>query len=166
MNKCIICGKETKNKKYCSIKCKAKAMSKPKGICLYCGKQLERCETKYCSKECYQKHKKEKYKESLVYNHCVICGKLTLNEKYCSMKCLGKDNSRLKIATKNLKNTYEWTEEKLKFLQENYGKLSLEELEKELNNKKENIIATATRYHIKSQRKWTEEEIEFLKKKF
>lgn len=36
MNKCIICGKETKNKKFCSISCKSISMSKEKNI--YTGK--------------------------------------------------------------------------------------------------------------------------------
>lgn len=162
MNYCKCCGKETKNKTYCSLECKSKAMSKPKGKCLNCGKELNRCETKYCSKICYQKYKKKKYEESLVYNKCIICGKSTLNEKYCSMTCMGKDENRKTIAINNLKNEHIWSNEEILFLNENYGILDINAIEKHLNIKKESIIAYASKHNIKSQRKWTKQDVEYL----
>lgn len=162
MNQCIVCGKETKNKKYCSIECKTKAMSKPKGKCLYCGKELDRCEVKYCSSECYQLDKKRKYEKSLVYNSCIICGAPTLNEKYCSMKCMGQDSSRHEFAIKNLKNEHIWTPAEIQYLEENYGIISPNEMEEYLGIKKANIVAYASKHNIKSKRKWTEEEIKYL----
>ena len=148
MNQCIVCGKETKNKKYCSIECKAKAMSKPKGKCLYCGKELDRCEVKYCSSECYQLDKKRKYEKSLVYNSCIICGAPTLNEKYCSMKCMGQDSSRHEFAIKNLKNEHIWTPAEIQYLEENYGIISPNEMEEYLGIKKANIVAYASKHNI------------------
>ena len=53
MNNCIICGKETKNKKYCSVKCKSQNMSKPKKKCLNCGVKVLRCNVKFCCHKCY-----------------------------------------------------------------------------------------------------------------
>lgn len=162
MNKCKICGKETKNKKYCSIKCKSIAQSHDKSNCIICGKKLTRCDTKYCSNICYQKDKKNKYMQSLVYNNCIICGKQTLNEKYCSMKCLGKDTSRHETAIKNLKNEHFWTDEEISFLENSYGKTNINEIEKILGVKKEAIIAYCSKHNIVSQRKWTNEERQFL----
>lgn len=164
MNYCEVCGKETKNKRFCSVECKAKSMSKPKGKCLYCEKELDRCEVKYCSKECYQKHKKQKYEKSLVYNKCIICGKPTLNEKYCSQKCMGKDENRKITAINNLNNEHNWTEEEIEYLKNNYGVLNINDIAKHLNIKKENIVAYASKHNIISHCKWTKEDLEYLLK--
>lgn len=73
-NKCIQCGAETKNKKYCSTDCQYQGYKKPivKRIsinCLKCGKLFENTEyrinilgKKYCSRTCKDSHQKEKYK--------------------------------------------------------------------------------------------------------
>lgn len=166
MNKCIVCGKETKNKKYCSIECKAKSMYKPKGNCLNCGKPLDRCETKYCSKKCYQEYKHKKFLDSLTYNKCIICGKPTLNDKYCSMKCLGKDESRKEQAIKNLNNEHSWSKNEIEYLKENYGILTLQEIEDFLQINKEAIIAYAHKHNIISKRKWTKDDLNYLKNNF
>lgn len=165
MKSCVICGKEieTKNKKYCSIECKSKAMSKPKGNCSNCGKPLDRCETKYCSRKCFQESRHKKIEETFVYNKCTICGNLTRNKKYCSMKCLGKDDSRNIVATKNLKNNHIWTLEEINYLKNNYGKENLSSIENHLGIKKEAITTFASKHKIKSNRKWTSEEVSYLK---
>lgn len=164
MNKCLICGKETKNKKYCSIECKSKAMSKPKGYCLNCGELLTRCGVKYCSNKCYREYKHKKFEESIVYNKCIICGKDTRNEKYCSMECMGKDTSRHKIAIENLKNSHIWSQEEIDFLKKNYGEIPLSNIEKQLNIKKENIIAYASKHNIASKRQWKISDEQYLLK--
>lgn len=162
MNNCIICGIQTKNKKFCSRKCKTISQTYEKKKCIVCNKILTRCDTKYCSKECYLKYKKEEYEKSLKYNNCIICGKKTLNEKYCSMKCLGKDTSRHETAIKNLKNEHIWSQEEIHFLEENYGKININDIEKILNINKNNIIAYCSKHNIVSQKKWTNDEKKFI----
>ena len=163
MNKCIICGKETKNKKFCSISCKSISMSKEKGNCLNCGKKLTRCDTKFCSKECSLVYQKIQYLKTKNLNKCIICGKETENKKYCSMKCLGKDKNRIPIAVNNLKNSHCWTDEEISYLKNNYGKLDIDIISKNLHIGKNAIIAFASKNSIKSAKKWSIEEISFLK---
>lgn len=163
MNICIICGKETKNKKFCSVDCKSVFMSKDKGTCLNCGKQLTRCDTKFCSRQCSLTYKKIQFQKNQVLNKCIICGKETKNEKYCSMICLGKDKSRISTAISNLKNTHFWSEEEIQYLNENYGKISLSTISKFLGLDKSVIVAYAHKHNIKSAHKWKEYEVEFLK---
>lgn len=74
MNKCKNCGKETKNKVYCSTECqyegyREKKVKRVKVNCLYCDKEfetlpnkIERGKSKYCSRECKDTHQKEVYK--------------------------------------------------------------------------------------------------------
>lgn len=164
MNSCIICGKETKNKKYCSIDCKSKDMSKPKRNCLNCGKKVLRCEVKFCCHECYIEYKKKQYEKSIVYNNCIICGKKTKNEKYCSLQCCGKDPKRLEVAIKNLDNTntHKWSDSEISFLKENYGAMNINDIANTLKLSKQSIIAYASKYGIKSKRKWTDEQIKYL----
>ena len=66
MNRCKKCGAQTKNKKYCSNECKYADMSQEKSLCVNCGKPVKRCETIYCSIECYREHKKREYEVSIV----------------------------------------------------------------------------------------------------
>lgn len=162
MNKCITCGQETKNKKYCSNKCKYADMSQKKKLCINCGEPVKRCETIYCSKKCYQEHRKQEFETSVKYNNCIICGQKTRNQKYCSMKCLGKDKSRIETAINNLPNETYWTKEEQILLKENYGVIPLEELSELLHRKKETIIKYANEHNIMSQRLWTSEDIDFL----
>lgn len=63
MNKCIVCGQETKNKKYCSNKCKYEDKSHEKKHCLNCGKLVDRCDVSYCSRKCYFEHKKKEFEK-------------------------------------------------------------------------------------------------------
>lgn len=165
MNKCLYCGKETKNKKYCSKECKVNAMKKEKPHCLNCGKELDRCEKKFCNNKCYQEYKQKEYQKTLVYNHCIICGKPTLNQKYCSQECMGKDPQRKITAIKNLEevNQTPWTEEETAFLIENYGIMPISELSNQLNRKQETVIAKANRINVSSKRYWTDENVEYLK---
>ena len=162
MNKCIVCGQETKNKKYCSNECKYKDMSHNKKNCLNCGKPVNRCEVSYCSRKCYFEHKKKEFEKEIKYNKCIICGKLTKNEKYCSMKCLGKDENRIEIAIKNLPNETYWTEEEHLFLEQNYGKMPIVELCDSLKRSQGAVIRYAQVNNIISKRFWTEEEMLFM----
>ena len=162
MNKCIVCNQETKNKKYCSVNCKYIAMSKPKSNCLNCGKTLDRCDVKYCSKKCYNEYKHKEFVKTIQYNKCIICGKDTRNEKYCSMKCSGQDTTRCETAIKNLKNEHSWTEEELLYLKENYGSEPISDIAKKFNTTKQAVITYASKNKIKSQRKWTKRNEEYL----
>lgn len=163
MNICKFCGKETKNKSYCSNECKNKYRTKPKGNCLNCGQVLKRVEVKYCSKKCSGEHKKQINEQNKIYNKCIICGKDTLNEKYCSMKCLGKDESRKEICIKNLPNERDWTNDEIQLLKDNYGIVSIKLLEKALDRKEGAIIQFANKHGIQSNRIWTEEQKKYLK---
>ena len=93
---------------------------------------------------------------------CIICGKETTNQKYCSFKCLGLDKSRLETALKNLPNQREWTIKELNFLRDNYGSMNINELSTILHTVPGNLIAVANRYGIKSARYWTKEQIDYL----
>lgn len=95
-------------------------------------------------------------------NKCIICGTPTLNKKYCSQACMGKDETRKITAIKNLPNEHIWTEEEIEYLKQNYGVIHINEISHHLNIKKENIIAYATKHHIVSKRKWTEYDEQFL----
>jgi hypothetical protein len=123
---CKYCGKEFHPKgydrtTYCSRECAfadrvAKPKEKRKPICVICGKEFEgRLNSKYCSDECYEKYKKDKYlkyknsdkylsdlekqrnnyKPKNIYTKiCKYCGleyKTSNNRsKYCSKKCATK----------------------------------------------------------------------------
>ena len=164
MNKCLYCGKETKNKKYCSKECKIKAMTKEKPHCLNCGKELDRCEKKFCNNKCYQEYKRKEFEKTLVYNHCIICGKPTLNEKYCSQECMGKDPARKITAVKNLEKVNEtpWTEKEIEFLINNYGIMPISDLCEYLKRNQGEVIKKANDINIKSKRYWKDEDILYL----
>ena len=162
MNFCKICGKETKNKVFCSIECKAIAQSHSKNKCPICGKTIKRTEMKYCSKICYSKARKAKNTKKIIYNKCIICGKETKNPKYCSMKCLGKDESRKATAINNLPNEHKWIQKEIDFLENNYGKININVISKTLGINKNAIIAFCSKNNIVSQKKWHKKEREYL----
>ena len=71
--KCLICGNEHNNKKYCSEKCqhesyKEKKVERIKIRCLNCYNEFETLKTKpkkYCCRKCVDEHKK------IIYSpHC------------------------------------------------------------------------------------------------
>ena len=162
MNKCKVCGRETKNKKYCSNKCKYIDKTYDKKLCLNCGKPVDRCEVLYCCRKCYFEHKKKLFEENIKYNNCIICGKPTKNKKYCSMKCLGKDESRKAMSIKNLPNDTNWTDDEISLLKSEYGVMPIQKLAKMLNRSSNTIIRYANQHNITSKRLWTNEEIQFL----
>jgi len=71
--KCLICGKEHNNKKYCSEKCQYESYKKQRVEriilnCLFCGKEFSTTKNRkikynnqYCSRKCVDLHKKETY---------------------------------------------------------------------------------------------------------
>ena len=163
MINCEHCGKETTKKRFCSRECMYAAKRKPRSKCPNCGKDAPRAEMQFCSMKCRDEYKKKVNEKNRQYNKCIICGKETLNEKYCSMKCMGEDRATMTYMVDNLKNENSWTEEKLEYLKENYGYLPLEEIADHFNSSTSAIIATANRYNIISVRKWTDEEIEITR---
>lgn len=116
---CPICGKKTKRIKsdprtYCSNKCQGIASStKVEVKCLHCGKifnvvpaRLKDGGGKYCSKKCFNNHKKLSRPKTI----CMTCGKefsmypSQKGKKYCSMECRLKrttDEKGKKIASVN-----------------------------------------------------------------
>ena len=163
---CKNCGKETTNKNFCSSECYQEYRQRNQKYCKECGNPLPRNDIVFCCKECKEKYRqKEKEKKLQNANRCIICGKPTFNKKYCSQKCMAKDEERKNTAKNNLKSINEnpWTEEELDFIRKNYGIIKLDEIAKHLNRKKENIIATASRHNIQSAKYWTEDEESYLK---
>lgn len=91
--KCLVCGKETYNKKFCSMACRSASAPSNARICEFCGKKFKaaRSDQKYCCRECYNNYKK---KVGNVMVRCATCGKLFQvvlakkgEAKYCSNKC-------------------------------------------------------------------------------
>lgn len=98
---CENCGKLTHNNKFCSHSCAAtynnlgdRKHGKSPGTCLYCGRGLKQSARKYCSRRCFQDHRRElwinKIKERGTYSstrqgrrymlytqshQCEICGR-------------------------------------------------------------------------------------------
>ena len=137
-------------------------MSHEKKNCLNCGKKVSRCEVLYCSKRCYHEYKRKEFEKTIQYNKCIICGKPTVNEKYCSMKCLGKDISRIDIMMKNLPNETYWTDEEVEILKKNYGVMPISDLCNLLHRNQYAVIQYASKHNISSKRFWTDDEVEFL----
>lgn len=162
MNTCIVCGKETKNKKYCSNKCKYEHMTHKKSKCLNCGKEVARCEVKYCSQKCYFEHRRKVFEDGLQYNSCIVCGKPTLNAKYCSMKCLGQDKTRIETSIKNLPNDNPWTQKDIAFLKDNYMSMSLSDLANKLMRTPEAVLAYARKHNFPKRRYWSDEDVRLL----
>lgn len=63
-------------------------------------------------------------------------------------------------------NRKNWTQEELEFLQDNYNKLSLEDLSRIMGWSESSIKHKAERNDIKSSRWWTEDEINYLKEHY
>ena len=97
MNKCLFCGKDTKNIKYCNMECYGKASTKTViHNCKMCGK--ETANKVYCGQICHNKGQ-----TVIEENSCKICGKKTKNNKYCSQKCVG---SAFSVKYKGEKNPH------------------------------------------------------------
>jgi len=99
IRKCISCGKETRNPKFCSRSCAAHYNNKkfPKRTakewyCIICGVTINK-HTKYCAKHVRiglaSGGKKSKGRAKKLHSHCCNCGKLlTLRQlKFCSREC-------------------------------------------------------------------------------
>lgn len=97
---CIICGKTFKTRyhaKFCSAECMGKAR-RVFHECLFCGKKFRshHPKQKYCSRECFTKHKGQKeHPNPREERICVICGKTFSCNKYarsrtCSKQCGSK----------------------------------------------------------------------------
>ena len=119
----------------------------------------------FCCHKCYTEYKKKQNEKNVIYNNCIICGKKTKNEKYCSLQCCGKDPKKKSIAIENLNkvNIHKWSNEEISFLKENYGVMNINDIVNVLGLSKESIISYAAKFNIKSKRKWTEEQIKYLK---
>ena len=61
-----------------------------------------------------------------------------------------------------MKNT-KWTKEEEEYLRENLKKVSVVELEKNLNRKKDTIYQKARRMGLSASTKWTKEEDKYLR---
>lgn len=120
MRNCLICGKETENKKFCSSSCSSKRIGRvPRKvsvhICLTCGK--ETTNKLYCSILCSSigrigkqyslKEKQTKLNKTSIKNNqrlCAICGKqigseYSVSKKYCE-DC--KKSYKISRASQNL----------------------------------------------------------------
>lgn len=93
MNKCIVCGAETKNKLYCSQACRSKNATCYTKECDFCGREFT-TKTKtqrYCDRYCYDRFIKL---TRTVKVECKTCGKIYQAQaaranttKYCSREC-------------------------------------------------------------------------------
>ena len=117
MNKCLECGKETNNPKFCSMSCsgkyngrirKRKSISKyykNPNFCKKCGKVINIKgsirDTKrkvFCSQTCSSIYNNRK-RESNPEKFCIVCSrKINKGSKlYCSQECYNKDRKRIFI---------------------------------------------------------------------
>lgn len=105
MTICAVCGKEHKNKLYCSKKCVGKALEKQVDrTCEICGKAFRVAMSatanggaRYCSKPCYHKARAgvAVTPQNRVYQNCEVCGKQfwvwasrrPTEGRFCSQKC-------------------------------------------------------------------------------
>jgi hypothetical protein len=108
--KCVSCGKDTNNPKYCSRKCSTSVVNKTKikakPNCLYCQTVLPEVSRKFCSNDCQGKYRTSEviknwksgkisgvdetigvvigpvknYLRQKYNNSCVICGWSVINE--------------------------------------------------------------------------------------
>lgn len=113
--KCTRCGKpyiaKRKGSKYCSFECGNEAykekmrihyVGKREKVCRFCGVELPKYKTRFCSKECAVKYKRlqdgscQSYE--MVKKTCIVCGKefeaYRQNRKTCSSECAKKRHSR------------------------------------------------------------------------
>lgn len=93
MNKCIVCGKETTNKVFCSQACRSANSKTYKRICKFCKQEFEtKVKTQqYCTRECYNTFVRL---TRSVQVECHVCGKIfrtiasrANRTKYCSNEC-------------------------------------------------------------------------------
>lgn len=124
--KCVICGNEHNNKKYCSTKCQYEGYKEKKTEriikqCLYCGKEFETLITKnkkYCSRGCVDKHKKIIYlgENNPMYNFKIT--EETRKKHSDATKKMWKDeniSNKIKEGVKKYNDTHEnpfgWSDE-------------------------------------------------------
>ena len=96
MNKCLYCGKDTSNNKFCSRSCSGKmgpreSKSKKPRNCIFCNIEFihkERSQ-KFCSHSCSAKYNNIGRTKIKNNSECLRCGnKLNRNSsKYCSLAC-------------------------------------------------------------------------------
>lgn len=131
MNICMNCGKETKNNKFCSLKCRSEWIikeSREERICVYCGKKFiveKRKKKKLCSDACRNKYKKtNEYKKKLLLS----IEKTNLNkygEKYWFQTKEYKDGIKKKYGNEKFTNIEKAKRTKLKkYSNENYNNIS------------------------------------------
>lgn len=98
--KCIVCGKATYNKMFCSNACRSANSPPTMKICAFCQKEYkaDRKDQKYCCRDCYNSHKKIL---GNVMVKCVTCGKefqvIKAKKnvaKFCSNKCKFEKNKK------------------------------------------------------------------------
>jgi hypothetical protein len=106
MSRCLRCGSETRNNKYCSRNCAAavnnvlyqKRPSPAVRQCLICGE--ETTNQKYCSMSCAGKGAPRMVSKKP--RLCIICEQPTKNKKYCSARCTG-------VATRKTQTKAKWS---------------------------------------------------------
>jgi endogenous inhibitor of DNA gyrase (YacG/DUF329 family) len=88
---CIICGKETKNKTFCSKQCQSVDFKNKQRKCLTCGKSTPN--KVYCSENCQHIGNSGIKNEKWENINCLNCGinfkrlKLRKNKQFCSKQC-------------------------------------------------------------------------------
>lgn len=168
-------------------------MGKHVHMCKMCGKEFEDyCKTtKFCSRNCYDKHRKENGK--LRDRECVVCGKLFRpsysGQIFCSVDCrvkstenkidcicdhCGKHFKRIKSEVdKNThhycsidckQNAMQWNNEDVEILRCNYGKIPYKEMVSIFSTPKsiKEISRKAVSIGLATSRKWSTEEIKIL----
>lgn len=108
MNDCKWCGSHTKNPKYCSLSCAAKAQPrdkkmKPITICLHCNKSFSqtRKDNKFCNRSCaasYNNHVSPKVSKKETKT-CLVCSQYVPkgNTLYCSNAHYLADKKNVRI---------------------------------------------------------------------
>lgn len=169
-------------------------MGKRQHICLHCSKQFEDyCDTtKYCSRECMNKHK-----TTCKNVKCPICNKVFFQKHnkqiFCSVKCrsisrsdriecvcenCGKVFNRKRSEVEKNKHHYcsfqckldamKWSVHDINVMKEFYGKIPIKELALKLDEDKsyKAIKSEAGRLNLTSSFEWSETEIEILKNNY
>ncbi len=129
MNKCEYCGKETSNKRYCSVHCRAK------GSNLGRKQSAEHIKKRALAVAEYRETGKKKKKSTIL---CEFCKKKTTNKRFCSRKCLYSFlRKRVKKSPQTLYHHFlcQFCEKRF-FNKKNY----LEHIANDHNDKKELLI--------------------------
>lgn len=110
--KCEYCGKEfAEQKKYCSRKCCYEAdkerkrivyVGKREAACIFCGKELPKFKTRFCSDDCRRRHQHIKTgrlsHSEILKKECVVCGREFETWKSrqicCSAECSQKNQNK------------------------------------------------------------------------